>query len=148
MNVARFSAVGVGAILPILLLLVPPFTLSEGKCCLFFGRWCWRYATHFTPVGAAFYTTSRVNAACFLAVGVGVMLPCYCRRCRLLHSCEGKCCPFFGRWGRPHPVHFTAVGTTFYTKARVNATCFSAVGVGVILPILLLLVPPFTQRRG
>ena len=150
---------------------------GEGKCFSCFGRWCKRYAAllsalgaafyamprvnaarfssvvcrryagHFTAVGAAFYTTARVNAARFRplvlalcdtfypcwcrllhnvegkcclssAVGVGVMLPYYCCWCRLLHSCEGKCCPFL------------------------------AVGVGVVLSILLLLVSPFTQRRG
>ena len=40
-----------------------------------FSRWCRRYAAHFTPVGAAFYTTARGNSARFSAVGVGVMLP-------------------------------------------------------------------------
>ena len=45
-NAAQNSAVGVGVMLPILLLLVPPF-----------------------------YTTVRVNAAQTLAVGVGLMLP-------------------------------------------------------------------------
>ena len=39
-----------------------------------FSRWCRRYAAHFTAVGAAFYTTVRVNAARFAAVGVDVML--------------------------------------------------------------------------
>ena len=43
---------------------------------------------------------------------------------------------------------FTAVGAAFYPTARVNAARFSAVGVGTVLRILLLLVPPFTQRRG
>ena len=59
-----------------------------------------------------------------------------------------KCCPFFGRWCRRYADHFTAVGAAFHTTARVNAACFSAVGVGVILPLLLLLVPPFTLRLG
>ena len=68
-------AVGVGVMLPILLLLVPPFTLDEVKCCLNISRWCRRYAAHFTAVRAAFYTTAGLNAACFSAVGVGVMLP-------------------------------------------------------------------------
>ena len=74
---------------------------------------------NFTAVGAAVYTTARVNAARFLsAVGVGVILA------------------------------FTAVDADFYTKAIVNAGCFSTVGVSVVLPILLLLVPPFTLRLG
>ena len=60
----------------------------------------------------------------------------------------GKCSPFFDRWGRRYAAHFTAVGTAFDTTARVNAARFLAVGVGVMLPILLLLVPLFTVRRG
>ena len=60
--------------LPILLLLVPPFTLRRGEMAVF-SRWCRRHAADFTAVGAAFYTTARVNAARFSAVRVGVMLP-------------------------------------------------------------------------
>ena len=72
-----------------------------------------------TAVGAAFNTMVRVNAARFCsAVGVGVMLP------------------------------FTAVDAAFYTTARVNAARFSAIGLGVILPILLLLMELFTLRLG
>ena len=33
-----------------------------------------RYAGHISGVGAAFYTTARVNAVRFVGVGVGVML--------------------------------------------------------------------------
>ena len=54
---------------------------------------------------------------------------------------------FFSRWSRRYAAHFTAVGAAFYTTARANAVRFSAVGVGVMLPILLLLVPPFTTVR-
>ena len=86
---------------------------------MFFGRWCICYAAHFYTVGAAFYTTARVNAARFSAVG--------CRR---------------------YAADFIAVGAAFYTTSRVNAARFAAVGVGVMLPILLLLVPPFTKPRG
>ena len=86
---------------------------------MFFSRWCRRYAAHYTAVGAAFYTTARVNAARFFsAVGVGVILA------------------------------FTAVDADFYTTAIVNAGCFSTVGLDVMLPILLLLVQPFTLRLG
>ena len=85
---------------------------------MFFSRWCRRHPAHFTAVGAAFYTTARVNAAGFTAAGVGVMLPILLLLVPLLHYGEGKSCPF------------------------------SAVGVGVMLPILLLLVPPSTLRRG
>ena len=45
-------------------------------------------------------------------------------------------------------ARFTAVGAAFDTTARVNAAWFSAVGAGIMLPILLLLVPPFTLRLG
>ena len=69
------SAVDVGVMLPILLLLVPAFTLRLGKCCPVFGRWCRRYTAHFTAFGADFHTTARVNVVRFSAVGVGVMLP-------------------------------------------------------------------------
>ena len=86
---------------------------------MFYGRWCRRYAAHFNAVGAAFYATAKVNVARFSAVG--------CRR---------------------YAAHFTAVGAAFYTTSRVNAARFAAVGVGVMLPILLLLVPPFTKPRG
>ena len=54
----------------------------------------------------------------------------------------------FGRWCRRHAAHFIAVGDAFNATARVNAARFSSVGVGVMLPILLVLVPPFTLRRG
>ena len=74
--------------------------------------------------------------------------PFYCCWCRLLHYGEGKCCLFFSRWCRRHAAHFTAVGAAYYTAATGKAARFLAVGVGAMLPILLLLVPPFTLRRG
>ena len=141
-----------------------------------FSRWCTRYAANFTVVGAAFRTTARVNAARFQPLVYALCCPLYCCWCRLLHYGEGKCCPFFSRWCRRHAAHFTSVGAAFYTTARINAAFFSrwcrryaphftavgadfyttawvnaarfsAVGVGVMLPTLLLLVPPFTLRR-
>ena len=33
-----------------------------------------------------------------------------------------------------YAAHFTPVDATLYTKSRVNAGCFSAVGGGVMLP--------------
>ena len=42
---------------------------------------------------------------------------------------------FVGRWCRRCPSYFTAVGAAFDTTARANAARFSAVGVGVMLPI-------------
>ena len=50
-NAAQIFAVGVGVMLPILLLLEPPFHYGEGKCCSKFRRGCRRYAAHFTAVG-------------------------------------------------------------------------------------------------
>ena len=55
--------------LPILLLLVLLLHYGEGKCCPNFRRWCRRYDAVFTAVGAAYYTTARVNAAQIFAVG-------------------------------------------------------------------------------
>ena len=49
---------------------------------------------------------------------------------------------------RRYAAHLTAVGAAFYTTGRVNDVRFSAVGVGVMSPIILLVVPPFTLRRG
>ena len=47
-----------------------------------------------------------------------------------------KCCPFLFRWCWRYSVLFTAVGTTICTTARVKAARFSALGVGVMLPVL------------
>ena len=41
-NAARNSAVGVGVMLPILLLLVRLLHYGEGQCCPNFSRWCRR----------------------------------------------------------------------------------------------------------
>ena len=60
-----------------------------------FGRWCRRYAAHFTAVGAAVYTTAKLNTARFTSV---------CRR----------------RYG----ANFTAVDAAFYPTTRVNAAQF------------------------
>ena len=87
---------------------------------MLFGRWCRRYVAHFTTVGPAVYNTAKVNAA-----------------------------RFFSRWCRRYAAQFSAVVAAVYTTVRVIAArCFSAVGVGVTPPIILLLVPPFTLRRG
>ena len=96
------------------------YTTVRVNAARFLSRSCRRYAAHFTAVVAAVYTTARVNAARFSAVGVGVMLP-----------------------------SLTAVGAAVYTTARVIAArCLSAVGLGVTPPIIMLLAPPFTLRRG
>ena len=47
-----------------------------------------------------------------------------------------------------YAAHFNTVGAAFHTTAWVNAPRFSAVGVGVMLPIFPLLMPPFGLRRG
>ena len=74
--------------------------------------------------------------------------PFCCCWFRLSHYGKGKCCPSYGRWCRRHAAHFTAVDAAFHTTAKVNAARFTAVGVGVMLPILLLLMPPFTLQLG
>ena len=56
--------------------------------------------------------------------------------------------PVFQPFFRRYADRFTAVGAAFYPMARRNAARFTAVGVGVMLPILKLLVPSFTLRRG
>ena len=60
-----------------------------------------------------------------------------------LHYREVKCCPIFRRWCRRYAAYFTAVGAALYTTVRVIAAQIFAVDVGVMLPILLLLEPPF-----
>ena len=55
--------------------------------------------------------------------------------------------PVFGRWCTRYAALVAAVRGTFYTSAMVNVARFSAVGVGVMLITLLLLVPPFVKRR-
>ena len=67
--------------------------------------------------GAAFDTTARVTAPRFVS-----------------------------RWFRRFVAHLSAVGAAFDTTANVNAARRSAVGVGVMLPIVMLLVPPLTLR--
>ena len=49
---------------------------------------------------------------------------------------------------RRYAAHLTAVGAAVHTTAKVNAARFWAAGAGVMLLVLLLLVPPFTLRRG
>ena len=56
--------------------------------------------------------------------------------------------PNFCRLCRRSAAHFTAVGVTFYNTARLDAAQHIYVRVGVMLPILLLLVQPFTLRLG
>ena len=56
---------------------------------------------------------------------------------------------FFSRWCWRYVTHYAAVDATFYTTARVNsARFFSAIGEGVMLPILLPLVRPFALPLG
>ena len=51
--------------------------------------------------------------------------------------------PGFGLWCSRYADHFTAVGAAFYTTATVNASRFSAVGVGDILTIFTAVVAAF-----
>ena len=80
------------------------------------------------------------------------MLCCqfYCCWCCPSQYGWGNCCPFFRRGCWRCAAHFTAVDAVLRTAARVDAAPLSAVGIGVILPILLLLayVPPLTLRRN
>ena len=94
-NTVRFSAVGVGVILSILLLFVPPFTLRRGQMLPVFCPLCRRWAAHFNAVGAVFYTTAKVNAARFSAVGVGVMLPIFLLFVAPFTLRRGKMLPVF-----------------------------------------------------
>ena len=57
-----------------------------------------------------------------------------------LHYREVKCCPILRRWCRRYAAHFTAVGAALYTTVRAYAAQIFAVGVGVTLPLVLLLV--------
>ena len=145
---------------------------------MFFSRWCRRYAAlltavgaafystarvnaarfsggvvgdilPFTAVGAAFYTTARVNAPRFSTVGVAVMLPIFPLLVPPFALRLGRCCPLlFNRWCKRYAAHFTAVGAVFYTTARVNAPRFLVVCLGVMLPIFPMLVAPFALRLG
>ena len=56
--------------------------------------------------------------------------------------------PVFGQLCRRYAARFTAVGAAFDTTARIHAARFSAVGEDVVLPVLLMLVTPFTLRLG
>ena len=104
---------------PILLLLVPPLRYGEGQCCPNISRRCRRYAALFTAVGAAFETTARVTAPSFV-----------------------------GRWCRRYASHFAAASCAFDTTAKVTAARLSTVGVGVMLPVLLLFMPSLILRLG
>ena len=70
------------------------------------------------------------------------MLPVLLLVVRLLHYREGRCCRNFTRWCRRYAACFTAVGAPFTLRRGSMQPEFFAVGVGVVLPILLLLVPP------
>ena len=114
------SSVGVGAVLPVFTLLVPPFALRRGNTL---------------PV--------------FSEVGVGVMLPHFRLLVQRFTLRRGSMLPvIFIRWCRRYAPNFTAVGAAVYAMARVNAARFSAVRVGVMLITVLLLVRPFTLRLG
>ena len=78
---------------------------------MFYSRWYWRYAAHFTPVVPPFTLRRGQVLPVFRPFVVGGMVLILLLLVRL-HSGQGKCCPL------------------------------SAFGVGVMLPILLLLAPP------
>ena len=99
-------------------------------------------------LNTAFYATARVNATRFSAVGVGAMLPILLLLVPPFTLPSGLMLPVFGRWSRRYVAHFNVVGAYFHTTAMVTAARFSAVDVGVILPISPLLVPPFSLWLG
>ena len=75
LNAAQTFAVGVGVILPILVLLVSPLHYGEVKCCPIFAVGVGVILPILVLLVPPFYTTVTVNAAQILAVGVGVMMP-------------------------------------------------------------------------
>ena len=83
-----------------------------------------------------------------MAVDVDVILPIFLLLVPPLTLPQSKFCPFFDHWCRRYVAYFSAVGAALDTTANANAARRSAVGVGVMLPHLLLLVPPFTLRLG
>ena len=70
----------------------------------------------------------------------------------------GLILPVLRRWDTRYAARFTAVGVTIRTTVRVNAALkispsvnssrYWAVGLGVMLLMLFLLVPFFTLRIG
>ena len=85
---------------------------------MFVGSWCRRYTAHLNAVGAVFHTTASVNAARLSVVGLGVMLL------------------FLSLWD----LFFTLrIGYILPVLRR---------DVGILLPMLLVLAPPFSLRLG
>ena len=102
---------------------------TAASCCRFYCCWC------------CYYTTGRAYAGQIFPVGVDVMLPFLLLLVLLLHYGEGKCCKNFRRWCRRCVAVFTAVGAAITLRRRqMLQKKFFAVGTGVALPFLLLLV--------
>ena len=96
--------------MPFLLLFVLLLHYGEGKCCSNFRRGCGRCDAVFTAVGAAITLRRRQMLLKFSPL-------VYALRCRFY------CC-----W------------SCYYTTARANAAQIFAVGVGVVMQFLLLLM--------
>ena len=99
-------------------------------------------------VSVAFRTTVGLNAAYFSVVGIGVCLPNLLFLVPPLTVRLGLILPVLRRWDTRYAARFIAVGVTIRTTARVNAAYFSAVGIGIMLPISPRLVSPFAPRLG
>ena len=86
----------------------------------------WRYAAHFTPVGAAI--TLRLGPKLTkkkIAVGVGVMLPIFLLFVPLLHYGWGLRWPHFRRLCRRYAAQFTAVGAAITLLLGPTLATFS-----------------------
>ena len=101
---AKIFAVGVGVVMPFLLLLVLLLHYGEGKRCSNFRRWCRRCVAVFT-------------AAQIFAVGVRVALP-FLLLVLLLHYGEGKRCPNFRRVGVMLPTSLLLVPPLHYREVK------------------------------
>ena len=64
----------------------------------------------------------------------------YCCWCCYYTTVRGLRCPNFRRWCRLYAADFTAVGAAITLRSGAYAAQIFAVGVGVMLPILLVLV--------
>ena len=112
---------------------------SEGTCCKKFSPLVYALRCRFYCCWCCYYTTARVNAAKFFAVGVRVALPFLLLLLLLLHYGEGKRCSNFRRWCRRYDAVFTAVGAAIILwrgqmllkfSPLVSALCYPFFAVG------------------
>ena len=118
----QFFAVGVGVMLPILLLLVPLLHYGEGLRWPNFPRWCRRYAAHFTAVGAAF--TLRIGSMLAKFSPLVQALGCCfsCCWCRFITTARLNAAQIFlrgcRRYAAPNVLLVFGAGTDVYAVAR------------------------------